>query len=82
MWIFHKPSMAIKADVLEDKIENEEPETTTDVEHLVWKFLTRTPENEREVRLLVERIKAKLLLENKIVESKYTMFELWQQSRR
>ena len=81
MWIFHKPSMAIKADVLEDKIENEEPETTTDVECLVWKFLMDTTENKREVRQVVDKIKAKLLSENKIIESKYTKFELWQQAR-
>ena len=81
MWIFHKLSMVIKADVLQDKIENEEPETTTDVECLVWKFLMDTTENKREVRQVVDRIKAKLLSENKIIESKHTKFELWQQSR-
>ena len=82
MWIFHKLFMAIKADVLKDKIENEEPETTTDVECLVWKFLMDTTENAREVRQVVDRIKAKLLSENKIIESKHTKFELWQQSNR
>ncbi len=73
--------MTIKADVLEDKIKNEEPETTTDVECLVRKFLVCTPENKREMRQVVDQIKAKLLLEKKIIESKYTKFELWQQLR-
>ncbi len=66
--------------LLGDKIENEEPETTTDVECLVRRFLVRTPENEREMRLVVDQIKARLLSENKIIESKHTKFELWQQS--